>query len=249
MHAVAAEILKLRRSLVWSVVTLLPITLVLAGTATTFSSGGDLADGWHTLWLRSVVFYGLFPLQIGIAILASLVWRPEHRGSSWNALMSGPTSSLHLIIAKTVVISGLAMSMQLVMLGAILALGTAAFGLPGAIPVQYLGISLLIMAASVPVAALQSALSMLLRSFAAPVAVALAATGASVIALMAVGDLATVLPHALLARATQLGTGTFADTGSVDAPVTALVSGLAVAVSGIVVLASTALLDRQDVRA
>jgi len=67
------------------------------------------------MWLRSVVFYGLFPLAIGIGILASLMWRVEHRGGNWNALMSGPTSSMRIVAAKAVVVAVLAAAMQVVL--------------------------------------------------------------------------------------------------------------------------------------
>ena len=88
MNSIAAEFSKLKRSLSWAVVVLLPIVLVVSGLIMTLIDGRGLEDGWHTLWMRSIVFYGLFPLSVGIAILASLVWRAEHRGSNWNALMS-----------------------------------------------------------------------------------------------------------------------------------------------------------------
>ncbi|MEU6714919.1 ABC transporter permease [Nonomuraea sp. NPDC046802] len=92
MGAFSSEFLKLKRSLSWAVVILLPMALVISGAVNTIASGEPPEDGWHTMWLRSVVFYGLFPLTAGIAILASLVWRAEHRGGNWNALMSGPAS-------------------------------------------------------------------------------------------------------------------------------------------------------------
>lgn len=248
MGAIHSEFLKLKRSLTWAIVILLPIALVISAAANTLASGEPLQNGWHTLWQRSVVFYGLFPLAIGIAILASLVWRVEHRGSNWNALMSGPTSSLRIVTAKAVVVGFLAAAMQPVMLVAILVMGKAVLGLPGMLPVQYFGISLLIMAACLPLASLQSALSMLMRSFAAPIAVGLVAAGISVAVLMLGGTAAIVSPYALVTRATQLGTGTFADTGGVTAgDVTAILTA-AVVLYAAVVTVSAALLDRRDTR-
>ncbi|MEE2045718.1 ABC transporter permease, partial [Nocardiopsis tropica] len=83
MGSVRAEFLKLRRSMSWVVVVLLPLTAVVAGAVNTVVAGEPLEDHWHTLWLRVAVFYGLFPLALGVAVLASLVWRVEHRGGNW----------------------------------------------------------------------------------------------------------------------------------------------------------------------
>ena len=74
MCALSAELVKLKRSLAWPMLVLLPIVLVLAGAATQLADGRAPENGWHTVWLQSVGFYGLFPLAIGIAILGSLVW-------------------------------------------------------------------------------------------------------------------------------------------------------------------------------
>ena len=62
--------------------------------------------------------------------------------------------------------------MQVVLLVIAIALGEFAFGLPGMLPAKYFVGSAVIMMACIPVAALQSGLSMLMRSFGAPIAVA-----------------------------------------------------------------------------
>src|SRR5699024_5441874 len=193
-------------SLSWAVVVLLPIVLVVTGSIMTLIDGRGLEDGWHTLWMRSVVFYGLFPLPVGIAILASLVWRAEHRGSNWNALMAGPTPSLQIVVAKAAVISVLAAIMQAIAVVTAVVLGKICFGLPGSLPPEYLAVSLVIILAGVPVAVLQSWLSMQMRSFAAPVAVAFLGAGFS--AFPPVGGLGAasfISPYAAPSSSTQLG--------------------------------------------
>lgn len=248
MGVVRAEILKLRRSLVWAVVIVLPLALVFSAAFNTLASDAPLDDGWHTLWMRSVVVHGLFPVALGIALIGSLVWRPEHRGGNWNALMSGPTRSRDIVLGKTVVVAGLAALMQPVMVCGVVVMGSLVLGLPGSLPARYLGVSLLIMAACLPVAALQSGLSMLMRSFAGPVAVGLVCAGASAVALLAVGDTAVVSPYGLLSRATQLGTGTFADSGTISGGLVALLLVTTVLLTAVVLVAGTAVLSRRDTR-
>ena len=248
MGAITAELLKLKRSLAWPVVVLLPIVLVLAGAATQLARGTQPENGWDTVWLQSVGFYGLFPLAIGIAILGSLVWRVEHRGTNWNAQMSSPIPTLRLVVAKTAVVAGLTALMQVVLVLAVIAIGKLAFGLPGMLPGKYHGIGLLLILATVPVAALQSALSLFLRSFAAPVAVALVASGISTAALLALGNAALVSPYGLATRTTLLSTGYFADSGTVTAgDVTAIVVASLV-LSVLIVAVTTAVLNRRDTR-
>lgn len=250
MDTLLAETIKLKRSLAWAVVVLLPLTMVLTGTVTTLLDGRPLEDGWHTLWLRVLVFYGLFPLPVGIAILGSLIWQPEHRGGAWNALMAGPTSSAAIVRSKGLLLALLAAVMQAVALVAVVVLGKTVFGLPGWLPGEYLLASGAVVAACVPLAMLQTVLSMLLRSFAAPIAVALLGAGASSVALVVVGGAAAaVSPYAAVGRATQLGTGAFADSGAVDAATVGLLTAVALVMTVVIAALGTLALERRDVRA
>lgn len=246
MGAIIAELIKLKRSLAWPVVVLLPVALVLAGAATQLAHGTVPRDGWHTVWLQSVGFYGLLPLALGIAILGSLVWRAEHAGSNWNALMSGPTSSVRIVTAKAVVVAGLTAVMQLVLLAAVIAVGTFAFALPGMLPAEYFGITGLLILATFPAAVVQSAVSAFLRSFAAPIAWALVGSGASTAALMAVGNPALVSPYALATRAALLGTGSLVDTGTVTGGDVLAIAAAAVLGAAFWILVQVAILERRD---
>lgn len=200
------------------------------------------------MWLQSVGFYGLFPLAIGIAILGSLVWRVEHRGSNWNALMSSPTPTLRIVVAKALVVAGLTALMQVVLVLAVIAIGKLAFGLPGMLPGQHLGIGLLLMLAAVPAAALQSGLSLFLRSFAAPVAIALVASGISTAALMVADNAALVSPYGVATRTALLGTGSFVDDGTITGgDVAAILIATAVLTVALVTV-TTWILERRDTR-
>ena len=249
MRSVRAEFVKLRRSLAWVVVVALPLVSVALGSATTLSNGRGLDDGWHTLWLRVVVFQGLFPLALGISVLASLVWRVEHRDGNANALLGAPVSALEVVTGKVAVLGALLVTLQVVQVVAMTAAGALVFDLPGVLPARYLLLSGVIALAGMPVAAAQTALSMLVRSFAPPVAVALAGATASVLLLLAKVDTAiVVVPYALLGRATQLGTGVFADDGQLTAGVVATVVIASVLLTAALVGGSAILLDRRDVQ-
>lgn len=249
MAALRNELAKLRGSLVWAQVLLLPLVMVAAGVFTSLVTGTPLQDGWDTLWLRSVVFYGLLPYPLAVAVLAALVWRPEHRGGSWDALMSTTQSATSVVLAKTATVALLCAATQGVMLVAVLLAGTL-LGLPGGLPGSYVIASGVLVLASLPLAASQSGLAMVSRSFAAPVTLALLASAASMALLSAdVAAAAWVLPHALVARTSQLGTGTFLDDGTVDVADVAPVLAATLLLSLLVLACSSQVLQRRDARA
>lgn len=246
----AAEVLKLRRSQVWAVVVVLPLVMAAVGVVNTAASGNGLEDGWNTLWLRTAVFFGLFPLALGVAVLASLVWRPEHRGGNWNALMASSTPSVRIVTAKAGAVSLLGIAMLAVQLVAVVILGKAVFGLPGILPARYVAVGFLTALAVIPLAALQSTLSMLMRSFAAPIAVALVGAGVAVVAMTAELHAAMfVVPYAVVTRASQLSSGAFGDTGSLTTGAVLGVLTASVLPAAIVMALSTRILDRRDVHA
>ncbi|GAB3129603.1 hypothetical protein GCM10027289_12490 [Tsukamurella serpentis] len=248
MNAFVVELIKLRRSQAWVVVVALPVLIAAVGTFNTLGSGAELENGWDTLWLRTVVFYGLFPLPLGIAVLASLVWRGEHRGGNWNALMSGALPASRIVVAKAGTVALLTAGMQSVMLVTVVVIGKTVFDLPGMLPARYLVIGVLIMVASAPVAAVQSWMSMSLRSFAAPIAVALVGAGGAVVLLTAKVHAAVfVLPYALAARATQLASGSFGDSGTLTpgTVITALVA--TVLLSAVTLAVGVVSLERREV--
>ena len=249
MYAVCAEFIKLKRSMSWVVVVLLPVVLVLAGSLMTLIDGNRLEDGWHTVWLRSFVFYGLFPLPVGIAILASLVWRVEHRGSNWNALGAGPTSSLRIVVSKTAAVTVLATAMQLIAVATVILIGVFAFGLSGFPPLRYFVATVMIIAAAMPVAAFQSFLSMWMRSFAGPVLIAFLAACASSLMLVAEFDPVVFFsPYATLTRATQLGTATFADAGTITGPVLASIAVASIILTAAAIAVGAVRLERGEIR-
>lgn len=253
MGSVNSELIKLKRSMSWAVVVLLPTITVIAGAGGTIAGEGNFAEGWDTLWIRSIGFYGMAIVSVGIAILASLVWRVEHQNNNWNALMSRPVPTAQVVIGKVAAISLLAAAMQVVLLATVIVLGRA-LGLPGMIPSDYLMTSALVMIASVPVAALQSAFSTFLRSFAAPVAIALVLTGACTMALVLKVNAAVVLPYALLTQTTQIGTtlvsgeGTSFDASALTPGVVALTIGLSAVLTAAIVAGTSTILNRSDTR-
>lgn len=255
MKYVSVEFVKLQRSLSWAVVILLPVIAVASGSMSSVASDGGLDDGWHTLWIRSIGFYGMALLPVGIAILASLTWRTEHRNGNWNALMSTSVPTSTMVLSKAAAVAILSALMQVVLVLTVVGFGKIAFDLPGMLPGRYLVSSVLVIIASVPVAALQSGLSMYFRSFAAPVAVALVATGVSTTALLTDMTAIIAVPYATATYATQLGTSlveasnTSFDAAGISAGTAGLVTSVSVAATAAIAIVTTWILNRSDTRA
>lgn len=91
MNAIRAELLKLRRSAVWIIVVVLPLFAVVTGTVNYVLNVGELSSTWSSYWSQVTLFYGLLYLSIGVAVLASTLWRMEHRGN-WPRLLAAPVS-------------------------------------------------------------------------------------------------------------------------------------------------------------
>lgn len=255
MSMVHTELTKAHGSLSWLVIFTLPILSVLSGSIGTLTTGSELDGGWDTLWIRSIGFYGMTILPVGIAILASLAWKTEHTPGNWNALMSQPVHMLRIVASKASVVAIFAALMQVVLVSTIVVIGKLGLGLDGMLPATYWMSSLLVIIACIPVAALQSLLSMTISSFAIPVAIDLVATGMSTAALMVGVPGALLSPYALATYATQLGTTLVGDASTAfqAADITTTTGGmvvmLATGLSVFFVWLSTELLHRRDLHA
>ena len=212
----AAEIIKLKRSSVWVVAVMLPLLAVITGTAN-FMINRESFEGWISLSSQITLFYSMMFCSLGIALLASTVWRVEHRGTSWNAMRTTPHSPTAVALAKTLVILVPVLAMQVVLLALTWLAGAIIAGLGPAIPIAFVASSLLAILGALPLVALQSLLSMLMRSFAAPVAVAFLGCVMGFGLLASQNPLAYAVPQGILSKTLTLGSSAVSTAGSLDA--------------------------------
>ena len=226
MGVFIAELIKIRRSAAWILAALVPSVTAVASAVGAWASGG-FEDGWNSLWIRSIGLYGMLMLGVGLSVLASLVWRAEHTGNNWNAMAAQPVAAWRLASAKVLALALLATFMQAVLLLTVLLLGKVVFHLPGWLPARYYAVSVLVVVASVPVCAAQSALSARSRSVRA----------------------ALIYPYCLLAHTTQLGSGSGADASALTIQSATLTVVLSVALTALCVLATARYFNRTDTHA
>ena len=145
--------------------------------------------------------------------------------------------------------------MQAVLLLTVLFLGKVVFHLPAWLPARYYAVSVLVVVASVPVCAAQSALSARSRSFVLPVVIGFVLTCVGAVLLAIKVRAALIYPYCLLAHTTQLGSGAAFGGGSgADASALTIQSAtltvvLSVALTALCVLATARYFNRTDTHA
>ena len=131
-----------------------------------------------------------------VGIYAAYLWRLEHTGHNWNRIMAAPVPPILLYLAKLAVVLKMALLTQLWVCVLYVACGKLWAGLPGFPPLEILLWIMRGALGSVAIIALQLLLSMVIRSFAVPVLIALAG---GVAGMMAVNwDLGLFWPYALM---------------------------------------------------
>ena len=246
----AAELLKLRRSAVWVVVVILPLLSVITGTVNFVMNAGVLDLEWDSYWSQVTLFYGLIFASVGIAVLCSAVWRMEHLGN-WPRLMAGPTSTWQIVAAKLGALAVLVAAMQAALFVFAWIAGVVFAGLPLVIPARFAVGALVAVLASLSVAALHSLISMLVRSFAAPVAVAVFGCVAGVGLLLSGASqaLVSLVPYSLVTLSLSLGSSAFTDSAALSWAEVAKVAAPSLALTLVLTAVAALIRDRRQIKA
>lgn len=172
-RCIQAENRKLHASPIWILFFLLPVISAGYGTFNYLQNVEILTETWYSLWSQHTLFYALFFFPAMVAIYAAYLWRLEHLGHNWNLIMAAPVRPFALFFAKFVVVVKLVLLTQLFIFLLYCFCGKAFARFDGWPPAN----TLLFLArgawGGLAVVALQLILSMLIRSFAVPVFIAL----------------------------------------------------------------------------
>ena len=236
----AAEAIKLKRSSAWVVAVLLPLLAVITGTFNVYGNRETIPQTWVSLTSQMTLFYSMFFCSLGVALLASTVWRVEHRGTSWNAMRVTRHSPTAVTLAKTLVIFVPVLTMQMIFVVLAWISGTLVMGLGPAMPAAFIVSGFLAVMGAAPLVAVQSLLSMLMRSFAAPVAVAFVGCVVGFGLLASQSPLAYAVPQGILSKTLTLGSSAMSTAGKLDAasmlPLLAAVVGVGAVLWGLLAL-------------
>ena len=238
----AAETIKLKRSSAWVVAVLLPLLAVITGTFNFYGNRETFPQTWVSLTSQMTFFYSMMFCPLGVALLASTVWRVEHRGTSWNAMRTTPHSPTAVALAKTLILFTPVLAMQVILVVLAWISGTLVMGLGPAMPTAFIVSGLLAVVAAAPLVAVQSLLSMLMRSFAAPVAVAFLGCVVSFGLMASQSPLTYAVPQGILSKTLTLGSSAMSTAGKLDAasmlPLVVSIVGLGAVLWGLLTLVS-----------
>ena len=166
-----SEKIKIRRSFIWLAFFLIPIVPAIMGVQNYLNNLLYLKSGWYSLWTQVTLFYTDFFFAPLIAIYCSYLWRLENQNKNRNMLLTAPVKVSHIFFGKLIIIARITFLTQLWLLALYLTAGKLA-GLPGLPPAQLFAYTLRGCPGGLMIAALQLLISMQIRSFATPIAVA-----------------------------------------------------------------------------
>ncbi|WP_303133493.1 ABC transporter permease [uncultured Olsenella sp.] len=167
-----AEADKLRRAPIWIAYAVLPLVAAAIGTFNYQQNLGVLTPGWENLWAQHTLFELCFFLPALVGAGCSWLMGLEHAGSNWNQVLASPVATWRVVVAKLVVGAGM-LGVALAVTGALFVACGKAVGIAGLPSANYVVYLLLSWMGGVAVVAVQLLVSSLVRSFAAPVGVAL----------------------------------------------------------------------------
>lgn len=168
---IKSEKLKIRRSFIWLAFLLIPIVPAVMGAQNYLNNLGFLKSEWYSLWTQVTLFYTDFFFAPLIAIYCSYLWRLENQNKNRNLLLTAPVKVCDVFFGKLIIVARITILTQLWLFLLYSAAGKLAH-LPGFPPTQLLIYMARGCLGGLVVAALQLLVSMQLRSFAAPIAVA-----------------------------------------------------------------------------
>ena len=164
--------MKLRRSPVWLAFILLPLIPAFMGTVNYLQNIAILQDRWYSLWTQHTLFTCYFFLPAIIGVYCSYLMRLEHSSHNWNATLSMPVPVAGIYFAKLLNVSLMILLTQ-AWIGVLFVLSGKIAGIVGPLPVELLSWLMYGTLGGIVIAALQLFISLVIRSFAVPVGLAL----------------------------------------------------------------------------
>ena len=173
IRAVKAESLKLKRSPVWLAFFALPLISAFFGTMNYKMNIGVLKSEWYSLWSQHSLFLCYFFMPALIGTYCSYLWRLEHTRHNWDSFLTAPLPVSILYLGK------LTQAVRVTILGNLwifllfFVCGKLA-DIQSPFPKETLEWFLCGTLGAVVVCCVQLLLSLVIRSFAVPIGIALA---------------------------------------------------------------------------
>jgi hypothetical protein len=167
-----AERMKLHRSPVWLAFVLLPILPAIMGTFNYLQCVGILKYKWYSLWTQHTIFTCFFFLPVLIGVYCSYLWRLEHMNHNWNTVMTVPVPVSYLYFSKLVIASVMVILTH-IWIGVLFWISGKLCGFHTPFPPELIQWLLFGIVGSIVICAVQLCMSLVIRSFAVPVGIAM----------------------------------------------------------------------------
>lgn len=167
-----AERMKLRHSPVWLAFLILPILPAVMGTFNYLQNVGILQEQWYSLWTQHTLFTCYFFLPAIIGVYCSYLCRLEHINHNWNSVMTASVPVSYVYLSKLITASAMVLLTQ-IWIGALFVISGKLSGLTAPIPPELPEWLLCGAVGGIVICALQLCISLVIRSFAIPVGIAL----------------------------------------------------------------------------
>lgn len=187
---------KLKRSPVWLAFLLMPVVPALLGTLNYMANIELLRSEWYSLWTQHTLFTCYFFLPVMLGIYCAYLMRLEHNNHNWNKVLTMPVPIPLVFISKLITASFMLVLSEL-WIGLLFILSGKIAGMTAPVPAELAGWLACGTLGGIVMVAMQLCLSLLIKSFALPVGIALAG-GVSGLAALAKG-FGHVYPYALMA--------------------------------------------------
>lgn len=171
-RALRAEWIKGKHAPVWLAFVVLPLIPAGLGTANYLGNLSILQNQWYSLWSQHTLFASYFFMPALLAVYCAWAWRLEHSDHNFNSFLTAPVPAWALCLGKLLPAMAVSVLAQLI-IGVLFVVSGKLAGIDAPLPPE-LGEWLLCGAVgSFAVCATQLFLSLLIRSFAIPVALGL----------------------------------------------------------------------------
>ena len=170
IRALRAELIKGRHAPVWIAFVVLPLIPAFLGTFNYLGNLALLKSSWYSLWTQHTLFASYFFLPALLAVYCAWEWRLENTDHNFNSFLTAPISTTALYLGKLIPAIGVSVLAQLVV--GLLFIGSGFLaGIREPLPPELFEWLCCGALGSIAVCAVQLFLSLLIKSFAIPVAI------------------------------------------------------------------------------
>ncbi len=165
------ELLKIKRSPIWIAFIVLPLISAFIGTGNYLNNLEVLTSTWHSLWTQHALFFCYFFMPPLVGVYASYLWRLEHNGTNWNMVLT--TTPVWRLVRNKILLCTVITFCTLGWLCVLYLLCGLFAGITEPVPASLLEWLACGVLGGTAVCAAQCFLSLVIRSFAVPIGMAL----------------------------------------------------------------------------